>query len=124
MKINLDYEQPPIPEGSKEIQMSHQALTWDYLFFAIKTKYPQLAHGPAMQTLASIQRKFDVALNPNNLADAVDLTEEELAFLRVCVEDCAYPVFLSKFVVLLIDELFTNAPKKENQPAGNQPATA
>jgi hypothetical protein len=104
MKINLDYKQP---ESSDEKQLSNQALTWDYINYAVRKKYPELAFGPMMQTFASIQRKFDDALAQN--ADEIDFSDDEIGFMRHCVEDCAFPVWLSKFIVIFKNELFNNA---------------
>jgi 2-succinyl-5-enolpyruvyl-6-hydroxy-3-cyclohexene-1-carboxylate synthase len=99
LKVNLNYSR-----DEKDVEVtSNQELTANYVYFAVKQKYKEGLDSQWRRTWARIQRKFDDAID--NKTEEIDFEQGELDFIRAAFKDAKFPPDLSKYVVILEDEL-------------------
>jgi hypothetical protein len=101
MNINLNYKRTE--QQKNEDKMSDSELTAHYLDLAASTAYREGLGGQQLRIFGRIQRKVDAAIEQGE--DEVTLEEAEKDFLRKTFEKCKVPAAISKFFMVLEDEV-------------------
>lgn len=82
--------------------MSDIALSRDYIEHAVQSHYNDLK-GQNLRLWGRIQRKLDAAVEGNTAE--INFEEAEKDFIVEAFKDAAFPSHLSKYVVVLLDEI-------------------
>lgn len=98
MKVNIDYQRP-VTQGD----LPNSELTLDYINHAATQAYPNGLEGQVRRIYGRIQRKIDEAISAKE--DEVDLETAEKDFLKKIFKEAKFPASLSKYVLLLEDEI-------------------
>ena len=101
MLINIDYKQPISKQG--ELRLSNSEITQNYIQYAVLQTYKDGLEGQLRRILGRIQRKLDEAIE--NKKDEIELEQAEIDFIKKSFKDIKTPVELSKYFVLLEDEV-------------------
>lgn len=100
LTVDLDYHQGrPIDEGEK----SNQWLTNYYIGYAVDAKYKDGMRPRDRRMYARLQDKLDDAIKHN--VKTIEIERAELELVKDAFKDCKFPAQLSRFVVVLEDEL-------------------
>lgn len=97
MLVDIDYGRTP----EQIAQMSNQALTADYINFAIQQAHPQGIEGQLLRQVGRIQRKLDEAVETKATEVAFEVSELDL--LKKAFGKAKFNPALAKYVVRLQD---------------------
>ena len=101
MRINLEYNQPAPKEG--ETQLSNQELSEHYISLAVTNVHKEGLEGQERRIYGRIQRKLTDAIEGK--VDTIELEEAEKDMLKKSFRTAKFPAFLSKYIVILEDEI-------------------
>jgi hypothetical protein len=99
--IELDYKFPVVTNGNK--QLSPQEATANYLEAAVASAHPQGLEGQQRRVWGRIQRTLDAALDSK--ATDIEIEQAGLEFLKKALKECKIPPSLSKYFIVLEDEI-------------------
>ena len=100
LTVNLDYFQGrPVDEGER----SPQWLTNYYIGYAVDAKYKDGMRPRDRRMYARLQDNLDDAIKHN--ADTIEIERAELELVKDAFRDCKFPAQLSRFVVVLENEI-------------------
>lgn len=100
LTVDLDYNRGRVMD---ENQPSNQALTFNYINHAVEAKYRDGLRPRDRRMYARLQEKLDEAVRDHS--ETIEVEKAEIDFLKDCFKDCRFPSQLSRFVVLLEDEI-------------------
>lgn len=98
--VNLDYHQGRAVDDN---QPSNQALTFNYVNYAVEAKHKDGLRPRDRRLYARLQDKLDAAIQDRS--QTIEIEKAEVDFLKDCFKDCRFPPQLSRFVVLLEEEI-------------------
>jgi len=98
MNLNLNY-----PQREDSNILPNPELTLDYINYAVKNSNPDGLSSDFRKIFSRIQNKISVAIDNNE--SEVNLEEAEKDLLKKSFEKAKFPAELSKFVVLLEEEI-------------------
>lgn len=101
--INIDYKRSAKDLEGEEKPLTNQELTEDYIIFAVRIKYREGLESQWRKTWGRVQRKLEEAVIGGN--DIVELENGEYDFIKLAVRDAKFPPHLTKYVIILEDEL-------------------
>lgn len=119
MNINLDYKRPE-PKPTDPPFPTNAELTVEYITYATRIVYPQGFNSASKQrTFGRLQRKMDDALDSKS--NEIDLADDEKEMLIDVFSklEGRFPIELSKYVVVLMDEINAPTIAKTPQQAGS-----
>ncbi len=102
MKINLDYKTKVDP-ANKEKVLSNQELTFDYIAYAVNTKYEKGLEGQLRRVWGRIQRKFDDVILANG--SEIELEDAEKTFIKKAFDEAKFPPQIAKYISILEEEI-------------------
>jgi hypothetical protein len=101
LRIDLPYNRPAPKNG--EDRVSDVELTDDYIGYAVNNVHKDGLEGQMRRIYGRIQRKIEEAIKSG--AGEIELEQAEKDFLRKAFKDCKVPSGISKFFVVLEDEI-------------------
>lgn len=114
MLINLPYNRPEKKKSNgigglfkknkeaEEKELTDSELTKDYLYNAIISTYPRMK-GQMRRVFGRIQRAVDEAINTGK--DEIELDDAGKELIRKSFETAEFSAHLSKYVIVLEDEI-------------------
>lgn len=104
MKLNIDYRlREADRKGDDGNEVDSRELTWNYISYAVNTKYKNGIEGQLRRLWGRIQRKIDEAIEKKE--DEVALEKAEVDFIKKAVEECNYLPQMSLYISPLEDEI-------------------
>lgn len=105
LNLNIDYKR------TKEdvAQISNIELTISYLHFAVNSFYKEM-QGQMLRTWGRLQRKLDDASEKKS--KSIDIEDAEYDLVNKASNEAKFPANLSKFIVVLQENLFEDVKKK------------
>lgn len=114
LNLNLNYQFPAATNGDR--RLSNQETTVSYLEGAVLSAHPQGIEGQQRRIWGRIQRALDYALDQD--ATEIEIEQAGLDFLKKTMKECKINPSLSKYFVVLEDEVERAAkpPEIETKP--------
>lgn len=102
LDLNINYN---VPEKEKDADFTNARLTYNYVMYAIKNKYPDGLDGQLRKIWGRIQKKLDEALDSEK-EQTVELEAAEVDIIKGAFTDkLKFPVAAAKYVLLLEDAI-------------------
>lgn len=103
LKLNLDYKRPKQSPEDKSKWPTSSELSIDYILTAFDKAYPDGLEGQKRRIFGRLQRKLDDAFF--NKKTSIETERNELDMILEVFKVAKLPVGISKYVVVLEDEL-------------------
>lgn len=101
LKLDLDYQFHAATNGEK--RLSNREATVNYLEGAVISAHPQGLEGQQRRIWGRIQRALDRAVDSD--ANEIEIEQAGLDFLKKAFKECKINPSLSKYFVVLEDEV-------------------
>lgn len=102
LNLEVPFDVPEADRQSPEFT-SYAEMTQDYINYAVHSTNPQGLDGQIRRVWGRIQRKIADAIEKKTFS--VELEPKELDFVRKAFAECKFPAKLSRYVLVLEEEL-------------------